>query len=78
MNGMAKRRRKRRASVTEQIRRHIDGCGLSRYRIAQLTGVEQAVLSRFMSGERGLSTATLDKLSEVLDLEVVMHGPRES
>jgi len=49
---------------------------MSRYEIAKQTGIEQSALSRFMSGERGLSTSTLDRLGELLDLEIVMHKPR--
>jgi hypothetical protein len=33
--------------------------------------VEQSALSRFMSGERGLSMKALDRLGQVLDLEIV-------
>ena len=51
---------------------------MTRYEIAKRTGIEQSALSRFMSGERGLSTATLDKLGGLLDLEVVVHGRRPS
>lgn len=72
---MSKKRRKRRP-LSEQIRRAIETCGLSRYQIAKQTGVEQSALSRFVSGERGFTTASLDKLADLLDLEIVMHGPR--
>ena len=74
---MAKRRT-RRPKVSEQVRRAIQDCGLTRYRIAQLTDMDQATLAKFMSGERGLSTTALDTLGELLDLEVVMHGPKRS
>jgi hypothetical protein len=73
---MGKKRHKR-PSVSEQVRQAIQTCGLSRYRVSQLTGLDQATLTKFMSGERGLSTTALDTLGELLDLEVVMHGPKE-
>ena len=73
---MPRKRAKKAKSVSEQLRGLIAKCGMSRYRIAQETGIEQSVLSRFMAGKKGLSTMTLDKLSELLDLEIVMHGPR--
>ena len=72
---MAKRRTKQ-PTFSQQLREHIDGCGLTRYEIAKQASVEQSALSRFMSGERGLSTATLDRLAKLLDLELVMHGPK--
>ena len=71
---MGKKRRKKEA-VSDQIRRLIETCGLTRYQIWQLTGIDQATLSRFMSGEAGLSTPALDRLGELLDLELKMHGP---
>ena len=74
---MAKKRRKRR-TVSDQLRRAIEGSGLTRYQIAKVTGVSQSMLSRFMAGQSGLSTTSLDKLSELLDLEIVMHGPKRS
>ena len=74
---MAKKRTGR-PKVSEQVRRAIKDCGLTRYRISQLTGIDQASLTKFMSGERGLSSKALDTLGKLLDLEVVMHGPRRS
>ncbi|MHC4400202.1 MAG: helix-turn-helix domain-containing protein [Planctomycetota bacterium] len=73
-----KKKRKRRQKVSDQIRRLIDSSGMSRYRIAMRSGIDQSALSRFMTGERGLSMVALDALGELLDFEVVMHGPRRS
>ena len=67
---MAKKRTTR-PKFSEQIRTAIQESELTRYEIAKRTGVDQAALSRFMSGERGLSTSSLDKLMVVLELEVV-------
>jgi predicted transcriptional regulator len=44
---------------------------MTRYEIALKTGVSQAALSRFMSGERGLTTLTVDRLGILFDLEIV-------
>lgn len=74
---MTKRRTKR-ASVSDQVRAAVERCGLTRYRIAKETGIDQATLSKFLSGERGLSTTALDTLGELLDLEVIMRGPKRS
>ena len=74
---MAKRRAKQK-TFSDQIRQVIERSGLTRYRIAQETGIEESTLSRFMSGEHGLSTATLDKLAELLDLEVVVRKKKRS
>ena len=52
------------AKISEQIRREIETCGISCYRIAIDTGVDTAALSRFLSRERGLSMEALDSLAE--------------
>lgn len=64
-------------SFSDQIRRAIRDCGLSRYRIAEEAGVEQASLSRFMAGS-GITTTTLDAIARVLRLEVTMKGPTKA
>jgi transcriptional regulator with XRE-family HTH domain len=65
----------KRPKITDQLRRIIDTCGLTRYRIAKETGISESALSRLLSGERGVSAKALDKLGALLDLELVMHGP---
>jgi transcriptional regulator with XRE-family HTH domain len=64
-------------SFTDQIRRAVDGSGLSRYAICKRIGVDQAVMSRFMSGKGGLSLGVLDRLAELLGLVVVAKGRPE-
>ncbi len=64
--------------LSEQIRKAINSCGLSRYRIAIEANVEQASLSRFMAKEHGLTTDTLDKIAEVLRIDLVCQGPRKA
>ncbi len=49
---------------------------MTRYQIAQATGIENSALSRFISGERGLTTASLDKLAEVLELRLETQDER--
>ena len=78
MPNMSKKRTEKKRRFSDQIRRLIDSCGMSRYQISKHTGIDQAALSRFMSGERGLSRKALDEIGELLDLEVIMHGPRRS
>ena len=63
---------------SEQVRRAIDGCGSTRYRISKQTGIDQAVLCRFMSGKQGLDMKTLDVLAEFLGLRIVMDGPERA
>ena len=72
---------KRRAKLSDQIRRTVDDCGQSRYRISKETGIDASTLSRFMSSERGLPMNTLDKLADYLDLNITVgkgRKPRKS
>ena len=57
--------------MTDQIRQAIDDSGVSRYRIAQDTGIDESALSKFYNGLRGINTTTLDILGEYLGLEIV-------
>jgi len=62
---------KKHLSLTEQLRQAIETCGESRYAVAKATGIDQSALSRFMSGERGVSMRNLDALGEYLGLELL-------
>jgi transcriptional regulator with XRE-family HTH domain len=61
------------ASIADELRRAIERSGKSRYRIAQESGVAEAVLSRFVHGERDLRLDTADKLCAALGLRVVIE-----
>ena len=66
---MAKRRSQK---LTDQIRQAIDDSGLTRYRIAQDTGIDESSLAKFYNRHRGLSLDNLDRLGEYLGLRIVM------
>jgi transcriptional regulator with XRE-family HTH domain len=59
---------------SDQIRAAVDASGFSRYRIAKEIGIGEATMSRFMTGKGGLSMASLDKLAELIGLEVVARS----
>ena len=61
---------KRRARLSDQIRRAVDDCGLTRYAIFKATGIDQGTLSRFVAGAAGLSLDNLDRLADLLDLNI--------
>lgn len=68
---MAKtKKRKKRLPFSEQLKQAIEDSELSRYRIAQLSGVAQSTMSQFMNGKRAMSLANIDAILEVLDLEL--------
>ena len=61
---------KRTAKLTDQIRQAIDDSGLSRYEIAQQTGIDESALEKFYNGQRGISSTALDALGEFLQLTI--------
>jgi predicted transcriptional regulator len=58
-------------TFTDQLRRLIETSGLSRYRFAQESGIDETTLCRFVHGERCLSERNLDKLGDYLRLRIV-------
>lgn len=62
---------KKRLLLTEQLRQAVVNCGESQYAICRATGIDKASLSRFVSGERGVSMTALDALGQYLGLELV-------
>ncbi len=56
--------------ISEQLKNAIRNAGVSRYRIAQETGLTQATLSRFMNGVAGLSLDSIDKIGDFLGLGI--------
>jgi plasmid maintenance system antidote protein VapI len=65
-----------RIPLTEQLRQAVLNCGQTRYAISKATGIGQDKLSRFISGERGVSCEVLDKLGEYLALRLVADKPK--
>lgn len=68
--------KKPKPSLTDQLRAAIDQSGLTRYRIAQETGMSEASLCQFYSGKRGLSMENLNSLAECL--QITIHVGRKA
>jgi hypothetical protein len=62
--------------ITEQLQEAIRNSGVTRYRISQGTGIDQATLCHFMQGRSSLSFASADKILDVLGLEIVIRPRR--
>jgi transcriptional regulator with XRE-family HTH domain len=60
------------ASTADQLRQAIERSGLTRYRVAKLSGISEAVLSRFANAQTDLTLANTDKLCAALGLRVVL------
>ena len=59
-----------RPRISDMVRAAISHSQLSQYAICAELGLSRSTLSRFMSGERGLSLATIDRLGQLLDLRI--------
>lgn len=57
-------------SISEQLRNALESCKVSRYKIAKDSGVDHAVLRRFLKRERDIKLETASKLAEFLGLEL--------
>ena len=70
--------KKQSKSLSEQLRQTIDDSGLTRYRIAKESGIDEPKLSRFYHGQAGLSQDNLDRLAECLEIKIVARGKRQN
>jgi hypothetical protein len=61
---------KNRLTFSDELRFAVDACGRSRYRLCKELGIAESTLSRFMSGERGLTLRCLDRFAALLDLHL--------
>jgi len=57
--------------ISAQLKREIKRSDMSRYEIASRSAVDQASISRFLSGERDLTLRSAEAIAMVLNLELV-------
>lgn len=62
-------------TFSNQLREAIRSSEHSRYRISKMTGIDSALLSRFLAGKSGFSMESLDKLVEALELQITTKQP---
>ena len=62
--------------IEKQLRRAILSADISRYRLSQLTGVSEGVLSNFVNGHRSLTLTTAAKVAKALRLELRPKGKK--
>jgi hypothetical protein len=65
-----------RQAFSEQLRKAVRDNSISRYRLAQLTGIAESTLCLFVRGERGLSLDSIDRLMDTLKLEIKSRKQR--
>lgn len=64
------------ATVSQTILDEIARRGLSAHKVAVAAGLPPSVVSRFISGQRSVSAATIDALAGVLELTLRADGRR--
>ena len=64
------------ANIVETLKQAIIKSEMSRYELAHKSGVSEGVLSRFLSGERGVTFATAAKLAKELQLQLTPISDR--
>ena len=62
--------------LSEQLRDAVRNADVTRYRIAQDTGITEGQLCRFVHGQSRLTLDTIDVLAEYLGLELVQRSKR--
>jgi len=68
---MGKRKTRKPATLSDQLRHIIEAGKLSRYKIAKQSGVDASQLHRFVKSKGRLTTDSLDKIGAVLNLRFV-------
>ena len=62
----------KRIDIEEQLRRELAKADVSRYQLAQTTGISQAMLSRFLRGERRIGLRAAVTLAKALGFDLVL------
>ena len=62
-------------SITEEVTRAIETCGMTRYALAKESGVSQGELSRVVAGQRSMTLQTLDRLAPFIGVDIVVKRP---
>lgn len=57
-------------SMSDQVRRAIEDCGQTRYRLAKQSGVTEGALSRFLAGERDMTLRTLERIAPLIGVKL--------
>lgn len=61
-------------TISDQLRTIIGDSGKTAYAVGKLANVDPGVVQRFLTGERGLRVATLDKIAGALRLRLCQVG----
>lgn len=66
----------KRPQLSDQFRAAIDASDMSRAEVSRRIELSESTMSRFMSGECGLSVRRLDDLADLLGLHLTTTPPK--
>ena len=61
------------SKIIKIIQKAIETSGKTRYKLWQETGIDQSHLRKVLNGEARLSYENLERLSDALDLEIIVR-----
>jgi hypothetical protein len=64
-------------TFADQLREAVRRCGKTRYRISRESGIDEGTLCRFVNGDVGMRTATINILCRYLGARLVVDSPTE-
>ena len=67
---------RRTQSIADQIRRAVAAQGLSKYRLAKNTGINESTVGRFLNGKGSLSLASAETVMRALGFQVIAPKSR--
>lgn len=67
---------RKRLKLSDAVRRAVRDYDGPRAAICRAALINEGLLSHFMAGQKGLSLASLDRLTDVLGLRIVQEGPQ--
>lgn len=73
---MKAKKQTKQTKLTDQLRHIIMDSGLTLGEVSRAAGIDKTGLSRFLSGERGVSATVLDKIGELYGLHMEAERPQ--
>jgi transcriptional regulator with XRE-family HTH domain len=68
-------KKKAKHKLTDQLRQIIADSGMTMGEVSRAAGIDKTGLSRFLSGERGVSAKVLDKIGALYGLRFTIDKP---
>ena len=65
------------ARLNDQVIRAIETCGMSRYKLARVSGVSEGELCRVVAGQRSMTLRTLERLAPHIGVQLTVKRPRK-